>query len=114
MIKYRIYIEYLNGHSEIVEFTTDSLDKTMEQYSRNRDHFKWSVIGVGGKSLLSKDNSKDISNTQSERNLLSKMYECQELMEDLLNDGKNDSHYELMSILIKRLEDHLKNNQSII
>tara|TARA_Y100000389_G_C17315918_1_gene440445 strand:+ start:111 stop:293 length:183 start_codon:yes stop_codon:yes gene_type:complete len=45
-----------------------------------------------------------------ERKLLTKLYECQEMMEKLLDDGKNDKHYFIMEILIKRLEIHLQDN----
>jgi len=45
-----------------------------------------------------------------ERQLLASLYECQELMEELLDGGKEDKHYFLMEILIKRLELHLQDN----
>ena len=45
-----------------------------------------------------------------EQLLLKKLYECQDEMEELLHDGKNDKHYFLMEILIKRLEDYIQNN----
>ena len=44
-----------------------------------------------------------------EQELLEKLYECQYLMENLLNKGKEDNHYFLMDILIKRLESYLQN-----
>ena len=49
-----------------------------------------------------------------ERQLLRKMYEVQEEMEELLDDGINDVHYALMSALILRLEEHLKNKQDLM
>lgn len=45
-----------------------------------------------------------------EKALLNKLYECQDLMEELLTDGKNDKHYFLIEILIKRLELYLQDN----
>lgn len=49
-----------------------------------------------------------------ERQLLRKMYEVQEEMEELLDDGINDVHYALMSALILRLEEYLKNKQDLM
>lgn len=49
-----------------------------------------------------------------ERRLLRKMYEVQEEMEELLDDGINDVHYALMSALILRLEEYLKNKQDLM
>ena len=49
-----------------------------------------------------------------ERQLLRKMYEVQEEMEELLDDGINDVHYTLMSALILRLEEYLKNKQDLM
>ena len=42
------------------------------------------------------------------------MYEVQEEMEELLDDGINDVHYALMSALILRLEEYLKNKQDLM
>jgi hypothetical protein len=53
------------------------------------------------------ENQRDFT---KERQLLSKLYDCQELMEELLDGGKEDKHYFLMEILIKRLELHLQHN----
>ncbi len=49
-----------------------------------------------------------------EQKLLSKLYECKEMMEDLLDKGKEDKHYFLMEILIKRLETNLSNRYGIV
>ena len=49
-----------------------------------------------------------------EQILLSKLYECQDMMEDLLDKGKDDNHYFLMEILIKRLESFLQDETDII
>jgi len=50
-----------------------------------------------------------------EQELLKKLYECQDSMEVLLDRGKEDKHYFLMEILIKRLEEHIsKNNFNIM
>tara|TARA_Y100000389_G_C17410980_1_gene490900 strand:- start:718 stop:1125 length:408 start_codon:yes stop_codon:yes gene_type:complete len=45
-----------------------------------------------------------------EQQLLTKLYECQDEMEVLLDKGEDDFHYVLMGVLIKRLEDHLSQN----
>ena len=50
----------------------------------------------------------------NEVELLEKLYECQEGMEELLDKGVEDKHYFLMEILIKRLEDHLAIKNGII
>lgn len=42
-----------------------------------------------------------------EQQLLKKLYECQEMMLELLDDGANDEHYKLIQVLISRLEKHL-------
>ncbi len=49
-----------------------------------------------------------------EKILLKKLYECQDLMEELLIDGKNDKHYFLIEILIKRLELYVQDNCDIM
>ena len=49
-----------------------------------------------------------------EQKLLIKLYECQEMMEGLLDKGKEDKHYFLMEILIKRLEINLSNRYGIV
>lgn len=49
-----------------------------------------------------------------EQELLKKLYECQDSMEELLDRGKEDKHYFLMEILIKRLEEHISNNSESI
>lgn len=52
---------------------------------------------------------------EKEQELLQKLYECQEMMEDLLDKGKDDKHYLLMEIVIERLEEHIsKNNFNIM
>jgi len=50
----------------------------------------------------------------TEEELLEKLYECQDGMEELLDKGVEDKHYFLMEILIKRLEDHLSIKNGII
>ena len=47
---------------------------------------------------------------REEKHLLTLMYEVQEKMEFLLDEGKNDEHYILMDQLVKRLENYLANN----
>jgi hypothetical protein len=49
-----------------------------------------------------------------EQELLKKLYECQDSMEMLLDEGKEDKHYFLMEILIKRLELYLQNSHDIL
>jgi hypothetical protein len=49
-----------------------------------------------------------------EKKLLQKMYEVQDEMEDLLDDGMNDVHYALMTALILRLEEYLKERQDLM
>ena len=50
-----------------------------------------------------------------EQELLKKLYECQDCMEELLDKGKEDKHYFLMEILIKRLEIYIsENSESIV
>ena len=49
-----------------------------------------------------------------EQILLGKLYECQDMMEDLLEKGKDDDHYFLMEILVKRLESYLQDETDII
>jgi hypothetical protein len=49
-----------------------------------------------------------------EQKLLSKLYECQEEMEKLLKDGKDDIHYQMICELIKRLEQHLCDCQELM
>lgn len=44
-----------------------------------------------------------------EKELLKKLYECQEMMEELLDNGKNDIHYHMINQLIERLEKYLMN-----
>jgi hypothetical protein len=49
-----------------------------------------------------------------EQILLGKLYDCQDMMEDLLEKGKDDNHYFLMEILVKRLESFLQEETDII
>jgi len=55
-----------------------------------------------------------MSEQTKEQKLLAKLYECQEEMELLLRDGKEDEHYKMMCNLIKRLELYLCNNQDLM
>jgi hypothetical protein len=45
-----------------------------------------------------------------EQELLKKLYECQDSMEELLDKGKEDKHYFLIEILIRRLEVYISEN----
>ena len=56
----------------------------------------------------------DMPNRTPEQDLLRKLYECQEEMEKLLKDGKQDSHYKIICDLIKRLENYLCNSQDLM
>ena len=58
--------------------------------------------------------SKEEIRIAKEQKLLRKMYECQEMMEHLLDKGREDPHYALMVELIDRLESHLQNNKTVI
>lgn len=49
-----------------------------------------------------------------EQDLLRKLYECQEDMETLLKEGKQDEHYKMICELIQRLEQHLCDNQDLM
>jgi hypothetical protein len=51
---------------------------------------------------------------EKEQNLLRKMYECQDLMGNLLDKGTEDEHYILMQKLIDRLEKHLEDRQDLM
>ena len=62
------------------------------------------------KYVISSETLKDYK----EQELLKKMYECQDLMEELLDKGNEDSHYKLMETLINRLEKHIQNNQDLM
>ena len=49
-----------------------------------------------------------------EQQLLSRLYECQEMMAELLDGGVNDEHYKLIQTLITRLEKHLIDKLDLI
>jgi hypothetical protein len=49
-----------------------------------------------------------------EQILLAKLYECQDMMEDLLEKGKDDNHYFLMELLIRRLESFLQDENELL
>jgi hypothetical protein len=51
---------------------------------------------------------------QREQALLRNLYEIQDELGELLDDGEKDPHYVLMTTLIERLEEHLKGRQSTI
>lgn len=59
-------------------------------------------------------NENEQSEVKQEQTLLRKMYECQDMMEVLLDKGKKDDHYKMMSTLIQRLEEYLQNNQELM
>lgn len=111
--KYQVYIEYLNGSSELIDIQTNNLKWSIDQYSRNRDPFKWSVVNESNTNQFEYSN-EDVDDIKSERILLTYLYKCQSLMEELLDGGSNDPHYDMISVLIARLENHLKNNQDLL
>ena len=43
-LKWVVEIKYENGQTENVELVTDDIDRSINQYSRNRDPFTWKVI----------------------------------------------------------------------
>lgn len=49
-----------------------------------------------------------------EQELLRKLYECQEEMEKLLKEGKQDKHYKMICELITKLELFLCDNQDLM
>ena len=49
-----------------------------------------------------------------EQILLTKLYECQDEMEVLLKEGKEDEHYKMICELIKRLEISLCDKQELM
>lgn len=53
-------------------------------------------------------------NLTREQELLRKLYECQDEMEKLLKDGKDDKHYKMICDLIKRLEIFLCDSQDLM
>lgn len=56
----------------------------------------------------------DVLRLHKEKHLLSKLYACQDDMEELLDKGKQDVHYILIEMLIDRLEKHLQNKQDLL
>jgi len=50
----------------------------------------------------------------SEEELLKKLYECKETMDELLEKGYINENYDLIEFLIKKLEKHLSNEMGII
>jgi hypothetical protein len=55
-----------------------------------------------------------MSQLNREQELLRKLYECQDEMEKLLKDGKQDVHYKMICDLIKRLESYLCDCQDLM
>ncbi len=56
----------------------------------------------------------DVLQLHKEKQLLSKLYACQDDMEELLDKGNQDFHYILMEMLINRLEKHLQMKQDLL
>ena len=57
---------------------------------------------------------KIMSTKTREQILLTKLYECQDEMEVLLKEGKEDEHYKMLCELIKRLEISLCDKQELM
>ena len=55
-----------------------------------------------------------MANCVKEQQLLQKLYQCQEEMEILLKEGKEDLHYKMICDLIKRLELYLCDSQDLM
>jgi len=56
----------------------------------------------------------DLETKQKEQDLLKKLYESQDLMEILLDKGKDDFHYLMIGSLIRRLEKHLQDSSDLL
>tara|TARA_S200002703_G_scaffold118216_1_gene103846 strand:- start:459 stop:833 length:375 start_codon:yes stop_codon:yes gene_type:complete len=56
----------------------------------------------------------DVLRLHREKQLLSKLYACQDDMGELLDKGDQDIHYLMMEALINRLEIHLQNKQDLL
>jgi len=50
----------------------------------------------------------------SEEELLKKLYECKETMDELLEKGYINENYDLIELLIDKIEKHLSNERGII
>lgn len=55
-----------------------------------------------------------MSNQTKQQKLLTKLYECQEEMESMLKNGKEDPDYKMICELIKRLELSLCYSQDLM
>jgi hypothetical protein len=60
------------------------------------------------------NNIINMSKKLKEQELLEKLYESRDLMEELLDNGKNDGHYFMINVLIERLENYLKDENPLI
>ena len=83
----------------------------------NTDYFDvlFCPHGVAIPEMLEDESIREVMDELTkERQLLRKVYEVQEEMEELLDNGINDVHYALMSALILRLEEYLKNKQDLM
>lgn len=46
MITYNIELTYFDGSTEIIELTTDNLNRSMDLYQRNRKPVGWKVLWI--------------------------------------------------------------------
>jgi hypothetical protein len=71
-------------------------------------------FGIYNKIIIFVKKSTMSKNLTREQELLRKLYECQDEMEKLLKDGKDDKHYKMICDLIKRLEIFLCDSQDLM
>lgn len=42
--KYYIELTHRGGKTETIEIITDNIERSMDQYSRNREYFSWKIL----------------------------------------------------------------------
>ena len=97
MRKYRTFEKPpLEGNVyETAQSTNEEITKKLEEIRR--------------KTVITEEEVK----IAKEQKLLKSLYECQDLMEELLEEGIKDPHYTMISTLIQRLELHLQGKQDL-
>ena len=103
-------ISLKNGKTILVDHILGNVYKSPDEIEED----EVDCSNVLGKFLVVEYSNSNITDIKSERVLLSYLYKCQSLMEELLDGGSKDPHYDMISILINRLENHLKNNQDLL
>lgn len=68
------------------------------------------MINIGKEWDWMTENKKQMS----EEELLKRLYECKETMDELLEKGYINENYDLIEFLIIKLEKHLSNEKGII